>query len=128
MNIKERVKLLVEQTLNEVRIPTGYFIVTHSFILPSADKEWDINFIPNEIVHLDPANKVVRGYSPSNKQWKAKEISLVDLMQPNYYGIFKQNTKRLDPTEVKDKGAGYEDHIELRLQSVLFQRERLNLY
>ncbi len=112
-----RVESLVRQTLgktklNCVRLPSAYFQVINRFTLPGADKQWEINFSPGEIIHIDPVNKVVRGFSPTNQQWKPKEISLVDLMQPAKYAIFKQNVKRLDPTQVKNKGIGYEDHVE----------------
>ena len=110
MEKKERVKLLVEKILLEVRLPTGYFIVLKRFTVQASEKEWSTVFMQNEIVHLDPNNNTVKGWSVSNKTWNMKDISFIELRKQENYRIFTQNTRRLTDAEVKERG--FSDAVE----------------
>lgn len=101
---QERVKILIEQTLKEVRLPTAYFIVTNRFRVMSNETGWDTVFMQNEIVKLDPENKTIKGFNPVSKTWDVKDISLNALRTPDQYKIFTQNTRKLTPAELRAKG------------------------
>lgn len=101
---KERIKQLLESTLNEVRLPTGYFLILNRFTVQASDKEWATVFQTNEVVHLDPNNNTVRGYNPTLKRWNEKDISFSELRKPEQYKVFTDNSRRLTPAEVKERG------------------------
>jgi hypothetical protein len=102
MNNREKAKQLVEATLNEVRLPTGYFMVVQPFTLPSADKEWESVFGTGDTIKLDPASKSIKTLNKTNNEWNDKDISLLDLMQPQQYKIFASSVRKLTPEEVKE--------------------------
>lgn len=104
MEKKERIKLLIENVLLEVRLPTGYFLVLSRFTVQASDKDWSSVFMQNEIVHLDPNNNTVKGWSVNNKNWNNKDISFIELRRQENYRIFSSNTRRLTDAEVKERG------------------------
>lgn len=101
---KERVKLLIESTLKEVRLPTGYFKILTRFIVKATAESWDTVFNTNEIVHLDPNNNTVKGWSELNRVWNNKDISFTELRKPEIYRIFSENSRKLTEAEIKEKG------------------------
>lgn len=101
MNKQEKIKQLMEATLLEVRLPTGYFLVTTTFQLPSADKEWETVFNQGETIKLDPSSKSIQTLNKSDGRWVDKDISLLDLMQPQQYRIFQQGVRKMNPDEVQ---------------------------
>lgn len=101
---QQRVKVLVERVLTEVRLPTGYFLVLARFMVRAQGSEWDSVFMTNEVVHLDPANKTIKGYSTVSKTWTVKDVSLDELRRPEIYKVFSQNTRKLTPAELQSKG------------------------
>lgn len=94
------------QYINEVRLPHGYFKVKNTFSLPHG--KWDVMFNRDNIIEIDTENKTVKIWSRifnntsgSNKSgnWKSKDYPYLDLMQPDLYKSFKENSIRLAPEE-----------------------------
>lgn len=101
----DKINKLVESILQEVRLPTGYFTVLKRFTVQASEKEWSTVFMQNELVQMDPNNNTVKGFT-SNKTWELKDISFNELRKPENYKIFSQNTRRLTPQEVIERGFG----------------------
>lgn len=86
------------QRINEVRIPKGYFKVINSFSLPGHDG-YDIVFNKDEILEIDPDNRTVKFYEKFRGIWKIKDILYNQLMLPEIYKVFKENSVKVDPAD-----------------------------
>lgn len=91
--------------INEVRLPQGYFKVVNTFSLP--DGEWDQMFNPGNIIEIDTVGKTIKNWAQlvnnttmsKSGKWQAEPFSYNKLMLPEFYNLFKINTKRLSAEE-----------------------------
>lgn len=87
------------QSINEVRLPTGYFKITNQFMLPGADG-FDTVFNKNKIIHIDTENKKVYMWNGYNAEWDLCGVTYNDLMDQTLYNKFKTNSVRIGTDEL----------------------------
>jgi hypothetical protein len=100
--------------INEVRLPHGFFKVTNTFDLP--DGEWDILFNKDNIIEIDTDEKYIKRWTTiynnatggSTNEWTETTFPYLDLMKPEKYTEFKNNTVKLSaeqtPKDLLKKG------------------------
>lgn len=100
-SINEFKKLHGFESINEVRIPTGYFKVLNNFSLPSNESEWSTTFGRGALLEIDPVNRAVKRYNENTGMFEPKDVNYIEFMKPNVYSSFKNNTIKLGPEQIK---------------------------
>ena len=102
-NKEERVNMLIEGLLKEVRLPAGYFKVLHDFSFKDSTGQWDVPFVHGELLYLDPTSKILKSWRATSESWQNRDISFKDLIKPEIYRTFSNNTFRVNPLDVRNK-------------------------
>lgn len=97
------------RSINEVRLPHGYFKITGTFNLDDGTG-WDIIFNKDNIVEIDTENKKVKRWSrlfnsttnANNGDWTSTDFSYNKLMLPDFYKEFKVNSIKLSAEETPE--------------------------
>ena len=81
--------------INEVRLPNGYFKVNKTFYLLASDGFDDV-FTSDKIIKIDTVNKSISIWNNEMRKWITSGITYNQMMNPEYYTIFKSNTSKID--------------------------------
>src|SRR6185369_15283034 len=99
-----------KQSLNEGRLPHGFFKVVSQFSLPT-EGEWDLMFNKDNIIEIDTKSKQIKKWSrtydnaknSADGEWVFTTYPYLDLMMySEYYKKFKENTVRLAPEDTPE--------------------------
>jgi hypothetical protein len=110
----ERINMLVENLLKEVRLPAGYFKVLNDFSFKDSTGEWDVPFKHGDILYMDPTRKTLQTWRASSSSWEPRDISFKSFIKPEVYRTFADNTFRVNPLDVKNKIVKPGENIEFK--------------